>query len=119
MMQTIRRYHIYQVDLDPVRGSDYSKRRPALVISDDRMNARLNTVVVCPITSRIHPKWPSRVQTALAERPAEIAIDQIRTIDKTRLGTHLGAIETPVAASVRHVITEMYGVLSVSVEDER
>lgn len=119
MKQTIKRYHIYQVDLEPVRGIEYSKRRPALVISDDLMNARLHTVVVCPITSRLHPKWPSRVQTALSEGPAEIAIDQIRTIDKTRLGAHLGTIDPPVAAAVRHVVTEMYGVLSVSLEDDK
>ena len=113
MASSVERYAVYWVDLDPVRGSEIAKTRPALVVSDDAMNRILSTVVVCPLTSHIHPRWPSRIQTTIAGRDAEIAIDQIRTIDKARLGDRIESIDEAEAAQVRHVITQMYGVLSV------
>jgi mRNA interferase MazF len=109
----IERYGIYWVNLDPVLGSEIAKRRPAVVISDDGMNRLLGTVVVCPITSRIHQRWPSRVQTRIGDREAEIAVDQIRTIDKARIGIKIETLDESAAAAVRHVVTSMYGVLSV------
>jgi mRNA interferase MazF len=92
---SVERYGVYWVNLDPALGGEIAKTRPAAVVSDEAMNERLGTIVVCPITSRLHPHWPSRVQATVAGGPAEIAVDQIR-------------------ASVRHVITGMYGVLSIS-----
>lgn len=112
----IERYTAYWVDLDPTRGSELSKRRPAVVISDDEMNASLRTVVVCPLTTRLHPRWPSRIRTEVAGQTAEIACDQIRTVSRSRLGERIGPIDDAAAAAVRHVITEMYGVLSVQTE---
>jgi mRNA interferase MazF len=109
----IERYGVYRVNLEPVRGREIAKTRPAAVISDEDMNRVLGTVVVCPITFRLHPAWPSRVQTAIAGREAEIAIDQIRTIDKSRLGEHIDTLADPVSAALRHVVTQMYGLLSV------
>ena len=102
------------MNLDPVLGSEIAKTRPAAVISDNAMNEHLGTVVVCPITSRIHSRWPSRVQTMVGGKPAEIAVDQIRTIAKAKLGVRIDTLDPAVAAGVRHVITEMYGVLSVT-----
>lgn len=109
----IDRYTVYWVNLEPTIGSEMAKRRPAVVISDDAMNARLATVVVCPLTSRIHERWPSRVQTSATGRSAEIAVDQIRTISRRRIGDAIGTLSGAEAASVRHVITEMYGLLSI------
>jgi mRNA interferase MazF len=114
MVSRVERYAVYWVDLGPVRGSEIAKTKPALVVSDDAMNRILSTVVVCPLTSRLHPRWPSRVRTTIGGRDAEIAIDQIRTIDKARLGDRIDVINEAEAYQVRHVITQMYGVLSVS-----
>ena len=111
---TVERYGVYWVNLDPVLGSEIAKTRPAAVISDEAMNEHLATVVVCPLTSRIHPHWPSRVQTKIGGKASEIAVDQIRAIAKARLGKRIGVLDEGVAANVRHVITEMYGVLSVT-----
>lgn len=110
----VDRYAVYWVNLDPVLGSEISKTRPAAVISDNEMNEHLGTVVVCPITSRVHSHWPSRVQTTIGGKRSEIAVDQIRAVAKARLGERIGVLDAGVAATVRHVITEMYGVLSVT-----
>lgn len=113
----IERYCVYRVEVGPVTGSGAAKTRPALVISDDEMNRRLQTVVVCPVTSRLHPRWPSRVQTTVAGRRVEIAVDQVRTVARERLREELGPIDDEAAATVRHVITDMYGLLSVAGPD--
>ena len=90
MASSVERYAVYWVDLDHVRGNEISKTRPAVVVSEDAMNRTLSTVVVCPITSRLPPRWPTRVRVAIAGRKAEIAVDQIRTIDRSRLGGRIG-----------------------------
>ena len=109
MTQTIGRYGVYLADLDPVRGREISKTRPVVVVSHDNMNRFLDTVVVCPLTTKLHPRWRSRVQTVCAGRKAEIAVDQIRTVSKQRLGRRLDELEPATAALVRRLITEMYG----------
>jgi mRNA interferase MazF len=112
MALKIERYGVYWVCLDPVRGSEIAKPRPAVVISEEGMNRLLETVVVCPITSRLHPRWPSRVQVRVAKKDAEVAVDQIRTLDKSRLTEYVDSIKPEKAEEIRHVITQMYGVLS-------
>ena len=66
-------------------GAEISKVRPVVVVSHNEMNRYLRTVVVCPLTTSLHPAWRSRIQVQCAGRDAEIAVDQIRTISKRRL----------------------------------
>ena len=105
----MKRYDILWAELDPVRGSEIAKTRPVVLVSLDVLNAALATVTICPLTSQLHPGWRSRVQIRCAGKLAEIAVDQIRTISKQRLGGKLDALSEADAASLRRVITEMYG----------
>jgi mRNA interferase MazF len=86
-----------------------AKTRPAVIVSLDALNARLQTVTVCPLTSELHPTWRSRLQVRCAGRAAEIAVDQIRTVSKTRLGEKIASLRKEEAAALRRLITEMYG----------
>jgi len=104
-----KRYEIYFADLDPTTGSEISKVRPVVVISQDEMNLFLDTVVICPLTSKLHPKWRSRLQVNCAGSEAEVAIDQIRTISKIRLKKKIDTLPEDKAAQLRRLITEMYG----------
>ncbi|MDA8419421.1 MAG: type II toxin-antitoxin system PemK/MazF family toxin [Desulfobacteraceae bacterium] len=106
---TPKRYEIYFADLNPTIGSEISKIRPVVIISDDAMNNYLGTVVVCPITSKIHPTWRTRLQVNCANKQAEIAVDQIRTISKTRLKKMIDQLPSNEASQLRRIITEMYG----------
>lgn len=105
----MKRYEIRWTSLDPARGREMAKTRPAVVVSLDVLNRRLDTVTVCPLTSRLHPTWRSRLQVRCAGRPAEIAVDQIRTVSKVLLGDKIGSLTAVEAAALRRVITEMYG----------
>lgn len=106
---TISRYEMYVANLDPTIGSEIRKTRPVVVVSDDVMNKALQTVVVCPLTSKLHPAWRSRIQIQCAGKPAEIAVDQIRTISKRRLIKKLDKLVSQDATLLRQLITEMYG----------
>jgi len=105
----VKRYEVYWAALDPTAGAEMAKTRPVVIVSLDVLNARLQTVTVCPLTSQLHPAWRTRLSVRIARRAAEVAVDQIRTISKTRLGTKLGALSESDAQALRRLITEMYG----------
>lgn len=105
----IKRYEIYIADLNPTIGSEINKIRPVVIISQDEMNIFLETVVVCPLTSKLHPLWRTRLQIKCANENAEIAVDQIRTISKQRLKKKLDKLSDIKAAQLRKLITDMYG----------
>lgn len=103
------RYEIYFADLNPAIGSEINKIRPVVVISEDEMNTNLETIVICPLTSKIHPKWRTRLQINCAGKQAEIAVDQIRAISKKRLRQKIDRLSVSQASQLRRIITEMYG----------
>jgi mRNA interferase MazF len=105
----VKRYDICWAHLDPTLGAEMAKTRPVVVVSLDALNDLLQTVVVCPLTSQLRPTWRTRVEVRVAKRRAEIAVDQIRTISKARLGKKLGALTPTDASALRRLITEMYG----------
>lgn len=105
----MRRYEIRWATLDPAKGSEMAKTRPAVIVSLDELNERLQTITVCPLTTQLHPTWRSRMQVRCGRQPAEIAVDQIRTISKTRLGKRVDKLSDSEAATLRRIITEMYG----------
>jgi len=105
----IKRYGIYFADLNPAVGSEIKKIRPVVVISQDEMNKYLETVVVCPLTSKLHPQWRSRLQVKCAGKNAEVAVDQIRTISRKRLQKKIDKLSDSKAARLRKLITDMYG----------
>lgn len=106
---TPKRYEIYIADLNPTVGSEIKKIRPVVIVSQNEMNKYLDTVVVCPLTSQLHPTWRSRIQIICADKNSEIAVDQIRTISKKRLKQKLDKLTSENAAQLRRLITEMYG----------
>ena len=105
----VDRYAIYLADLNPTRGAEIAKTRPVVVVSRDEMNRNLDTIVVCPLTTKLHPRWRSRIPVTCARRKAEIAVDQIRAISKNRLRKRLDDLSTLGAARLRRLIVEMYG----------
>jgi mRNA interferase MazF len=107
--QRFERYGIFLANLDPVQGAEMAKTRPVVVVSHDEMNRFLDTIVVCPLTTHLHPRWRSRIQVKCGGRKAEVAIDQIRTISKRRLGQRIDRLSAADAAAVRRLIVEMYG----------
>lgn len=105
----MKRYDIRWASVDPVEGAEMAKTRPVVIVSLDELNLRLQTITVCPLTTSLHPQWRTRLACEVSGRPAEIAVDQIRTISRSRLGRRLGALSESQATSLRRLLTEMYG----------
>ncbi len=103
------RYGIYLAALDPTVGKEMAKTRPVVVVSLDALNRHSDMVVVCPLTSKLHPGWRSRLPVRCAGKPAEIAVDQIRTLSTLRLVKRVDALRPADAETLRHLIVEMYG----------
>lgn len=103
-----RRYAVYMADLNPTKGAEIRKVRPVVIVSRDEMNRHLETVVVCPLTSKLHPRWRGRLQVRCVEQDAEVAVDQIRTISKQRLRQRVDSLSADSAAQLRRIIAEMY-----------
>ena len=92
-----RRGELYWVTLDPTIGSEIAKTRPALVISNDVGNQYADRVIVAPISSGSTDKiYPFEVLLQAAEaglpKASKVLLDQIRTVDKQRLGARIGAL---------------------------
>jgi len=105
----IKHYEVRWAVLDPYRGAEMAKSRPVVIVSLDELNAQLQTVTICPTTSQLHPAWRCRLPVRCRGRAAEIAVDQIRTISKARLGSRIGSLTDDEASALRRLITEMYG----------
>jgi mRNA interferase MazF len=105
----VKRYEIRWASLDPTRGAEMAKTRPVVIVSLDVLNERLQTVTVCPLTTQLHPAWRSRLGVRVRGRNSEIAVDQIRTLSKSRIGDRLATLPASKASALRRLITEMYG----------
>jgi mRNA interferase MazF len=102
-----RRFRVYLISLDPTLGSEMNKTRPCLVISPDEMNRRIRTVIIAPMTTARHA-YPTRVACRFAGKDAEIVLDQIRTVDQSRLIKELGRITPATSARVLQILQEMF-----------
>lgn len=97
----MRRGQICLVDLDPVRGSEANKRRPAVIVSNDAANSaaeRLGrgVVTVVPVTSSLERVYPFQVVLPAAstglERDSKAQAEQVRAVDVRRIGAALGIV---------------------------
>ena len=103
----VRRFDVYLVNLDPTVGSEIQKTRPCLVISPDEMNRFIRTVIVAPMTTK-GAQYPTRVQCKFQGKQGQVVLDQIRTVDKTRLVRRLGKVDKQTRADVLSVLGEMF-----------
>ena len=93
--RTVLRGEVYWVNLDPTVGSEIQKTRPALVVSPDDLNSALPRVIVAPITSA-GQRLGCRPEVTFQKKTARILLDQLRCVDKVRLGKKMGKIDAKV-----------------------
>lgn len=103
----VHRFDICLVTLDPTVGSESKKTRPCVVISPDEMNRHISTVIIAPMTTKGRP-YPTRIDCRFQGKSGQIVLDQIRTVDKTRLVKRLGKISAPTREAVITLLIEMF-----------
>lgn len=103
----VNRFEVYLVNLDPTVGSEIQKTRPCLVVSPDEMNHHIRTAIIAPMTSKGKP-CPTRVACRFKGKKGQVVLDQIRTVDQSRLIKKLGRLDDPTAEEVLDVLREMF-----------
>ena len=103
----VKRGDIWLVNLDPTIGSEIKKSRPCVVISPPELNSQLRTVMVAPMTTKGFDA-PFRVPITHAGTKGLIVLDQLRTVDKSRLAKRLGATSTKTMALVLSTLQEFF-----------
>jgi mRNA interferase MazF len=107
MAMVINRFDVYLINLDPTMGSEIQKTRPCLIISPDEMNRHIRTVIVAPMTTA-GKDYPTRIKCKFKKKKGQIVLDQIRTIDKTRLIKKLGKIDPETQIEVISVLQKLF-----------
>lgn len=102
----IKQYDIYLINLDPTVGSEIQKTRPCLVISPDEMNRNIQTLIIAPMTTKSH-SYPTRVKITFEKKTGWIVLDQMRTVDRTRLVKRLGRVTDDAITKIKSIIKEM------------
>ena len=108
-MVKLKRFDICLVNLDPTIGSEMKKTRPVVIISPDSMNlSRLKTIIVAPMTSRVRDDFPTRVTLNFNNKKGQIALDQVRSIDRTRIIKILDSLDADVENNVLNLLGVMF-----------
>lgn len=103
----LAQYSIILVNLDPTLGSEIQKTRPCVIVSPNEMNKHLKTIVICPMTTNTK-NYPTRVPVIHERKKGMIVIDQIRTIDKSRILKVFGKLNKTEIKNCKDVIKETF-----------
>ncbi|WP_409025035.1 type II toxin-antitoxin system PemK/MazF family toxin [Hymenobacter sp.] len=107
MVATPQRFEVWLVNLDPTQGSEINKTRPCVVISPDELNRYLRTVTVAALTGTAR-SYPSRVDCQFQGKVGQVALDHIRSVDKSRLVRRLGVLSAATAQEVCARLLELF-----------
>ena len=102
-----QRFEVYLIDLDPTIGSEIKKTRPCVIISPNEMNNHISTVIIAPLTSRLR-NYPTRVPCRVEGKQGQIVLDQIRTVDKSRLIKKITILNKPIQSKIISKLIEMF-----------
>lgn len=103
----VNRFDVYLVTLDPTQGHEIRKTRPCTVISPDEMNRHIGTVIIAPMTTKGR-SYPTRIDCSFQGKQGQVVLDQIRTVDKSRLVKRLGKLPAGTSGRILEVLTEMF-----------
>ena len=103
----VSRFEVYLVNLDPTIGAEITKTRPCVIVSPNEMNKHISTVIVAPMTTKGRT-YPTRVTCKFEGKTGQVVLDQIRTVDKSRLVRKLGSLSKQTQNSVLSVLNEMF-----------
>ena len=106
MVKEINQYEVYWISLDPSQGSEMAKTRPCVVVSPNEINHFLRTVVIIPITSTLK-NYPWRVSCVISSKEGSIAADQVKVVDKNRIGAKIGALSKSEITELKLVLQKM------------
>jgi mRNA interferase MazF len=106
MIKEIKQYEVYWISLDPTQGSEMAKKEACVVVSLNEMNQFLKTLIIIPITSTIKT-YPWRIQCMISGKQGSIAPDQIKVVDRIRIGSKIGTLSKTEVVELKHILQSM------------
>ena len=103
----VSRYDVFLVNLDERPSSDPKNTRPAVVVSPDELNRHVNSVIIAPLSSS-RAVYPTRVPVDFLNETRTVILDQIRTVDRSRLVKKIGELEKEARAAVTDRLLELF-----------
>lgn len=105
-----KRGQIYRVNLEPTQGSEQQgTARPCVILSITPLNSKLRQVGVVPLSTSAKALPPVVVSVPSAGASSVALCHQVRTIDKTRMGKHVGEISAADMTAIEHAVRQVYG----------
>jgi mRNA interferase MazF len=102
----IKQYEVHWINLDPTIGGEINKTRPCVIISPDEMNQYIRTVIIAPLTHTVK-SYPTRVICEVKGDKGSVVLDQIRTVDKSRIGNFIATLNAKEIAEIKSIINQM------------
>jgi mRNA interferase MazF len=103
----VKRTEVWLVELNPTVGSEVKKNRPCMIVSPDEANKYLNTITIVPLTSTLK-SYPSRVNCSFDGKEGQVAVDQVRAVDKLRLKKKLGMLDKRIVEKVFQTLQDYF-----------
>lgn len=108
----MKRFNLHWVNLDPTIGAEIKKTRPCLIVSPDEINNFLKTVIIVPLTS-VQRNLPTRIPIKATKanglpNDSYAVLDQLKTVDKSRILSHIGEISESEKHAVSDTLKEMF-----------
>lgn len=100
------RGEVWDISLDPVKGSEQRGFRPCVIVSPDTMNFALKTIIVIPLTTK-GKNWPTRVDVIFGDKIGQAVCEQIRTVSKERLVKNRGILQMKEILQIKLVLKQM------------
>lgn len=104
MNEQPKRGDVYWIILDPTVGSETQKTRPGVIISNNAQNNKSPRVIIAPITSSVKTIYPFETKVVVIGREGKVMLDQIRTVDKQRLGKKIESLDVATMVDIDDAI---------------
>lgn len=105
--ETIKRFEVYLINLDDAVTDDAKNTRPGVVVSPDEMNRNLGHVLIAPLAST-NARYPTRVPAEFLNEQRFIILDQLRSVDRSRLVKRIGELDKKSAAATLELLSEIF-----------
>jgi mRNA interferase MazF len=107
MVKMIKQFEVWIVAFDPSLGSEITKSRPAVVLSNNIVNEFYQTVIVAPLTTTVR-EYPTRIDTSFEDKGGQIALDQLKCFDKSRLKKKIGEIPAEERTDIIDILSLLF-----------
>lgn len=103
----VNRFELYLVNLEAGPSKDAKNTRPCVVISPDEMNHNISNVIIAPV-SAVKAQYPTRTPVNFLNNERMVVLDQIRTVDQSRLVKLIGQLESNEQKAILDRLAEMF-----------